>query len=171
MKIKELLEEKSKKGTYSGARFSKKTVDALVAFCKEHKIPKAIDGDHLHTTILFSRKFLPDYKAAGKYDEMIVAKPKQWNVWKTSPSDPNAEKTNCLVLETNCPALVERHKELMDEHGGTYDYDEYKTHLTLSYDIGDFDVKDLPLFDQDIEIEEEYQEDLNLDWAAGKGKR
>ena len=166
MKIKEILEAEKKKGTYAGAHFSEATKKALGQYCKDNNIPNAINPDKFHTTILYSRKYLPEYKAAGVYDPMMVGKPKDtFHAWKTSPSDPNAEKTNCLVLPFDCEALNARHKELMDTHGGTYDYDEYKTHVTLSYNVGDLDVEKLPPFGGDIEIVDEYQEDLNLDWA------
>lgn len=177
MKIKEILEEASepinvKKGTYAGAHFSPATVDALSQYCKTHNIPNAIAPDKFHTTILYSRKYCPDYKAAGKYDPMLVGKALgNFHVWKTSPSDPNAEKTNCLILPFDCPDLAARHKELMDTHGATYDYDEYKPHVTLSYNIGDLDVDSLPPFEGDIEIADEYQEDLDLDWAKTKANK
>lgn len=166
MKIKEILVEKSKKGTYAGAHFSDSTKKALGQYCEDNEIPNAINPDKFHTTILYSRKHLPEYKAAGVYDPMMVGKPKDtFHAWKTSPSDPEAEKTTCLILTFDCPELNARHKELMDEHDATYDYDEYKTHITLSYNIGDLDIEKLPPFKGDIEIVDEYQEELNLDWA------
>lgn len=166
MKIKEILEEKTKKGTYAGAHFSEATKKALAQYCKDNNIPNAINPDKFHTTILYSRKYLPEYKAAGVYDPMLIGKPKDtFEAWKTSPSDPNEEKTTCLILTFDCPELKKRHQELMDEHQGTYDYDEYKTHVTLSYNIGDLNISKLPPFTDDIEIADEYQEDLNLDWA------
>ena len=174
MKIKEILEEQelTKYGTYAGAHFSDATVDALSQYCKDNNIPNAIAPDKFHTTILYSRKHCPDYKARGKFDPMLVGTPhEKFHVWKTSPSDPNAEKTNCLILPFDCPDLVARHKELMDTHGATYDYDEYKPHVTLSYNIGDIDADSLPPFKGKIEIADEYQEDLDLDWAKTKANK
>ena len=50
----------------------------------------------------------------------------------------------------------------MQKYDLTYSYDEYIPHITLSYDIGDFDisklnVKDLP---SNFTINTEYKEDL-----------
>ena len=177
MKLKELIEEQeteeteSTKGTYAGARFSKQTVDDIKSYCEENEIPNPLKSEKLHTTILYSRKYLPEYNPCGMYDPLMVGKPKGFDVWKTTCSqgstpDPDAEQTNCLVLEFDCPELEKRHEGLMKEHEATYDYDEYKTHVTLSYDIGDVDIKDLPPYTGVIEIEEEYGEDLDLDWAS-----
>ena len=49
----------------------------------------------------------------------------------------------------------------MKEHGATYDYDEYKPHITLSYDVDDLDPDQLPSFDKDIIITEETGSDLD----------
>jgi len=71
------------------------------------------------------------------------------------------------VLTYDCPELIDRHNALMKEHGATFDYDEFKPHVTLSYDVGrEFDTKKLPVADiGDINVIDEYSEELNLDWA------
>lgn len=171
MKISELFEKKQPDGTYAGAHFTKATTDGIAKFCKEHKVKNAIPASKLHCTILYSRKYLPEYKACGKYEEPLVGKPIEFDIWKTSPPDPKAEKTNCLVLKFECDDLVSRHKELMKDHGATFDYDQYTPHLTLSYNVGDLDIKDLLMYDGPIEVEEEYKEDLDLDWAKSKGTK
>jgi hypothetical protein len=71
-------------------------------------------------------------------------------------------------MKFKCEELNARHKELMDEHDATYDFPEYKTHVTLSYDIGDMDETKLPDVIKTIgemKIVKEYGEDLDLDWA------
>lgn len=169
MKLEELMEDRRKqeRGTYAGVRFDTATVDAIEKYMKDNDIPKAVSGDKLHTTLLYSRKYLPDYKATGKLTPHLIGTPTEFVVWKTSGDD-GKEPANCLVLMYSCPALVKRHKELMKEYDATYDFDEYKTHITLSYDIGDLDIKTLPEIKKTIKsivIVEEYQEDLNLSWA------
>jgi 2'-5' RNA ligase len=60
----------------------------------------------------------------------------------------------------------------MKKHDATYDFPEYKPHITLSYDIGDLDEKNLPdigKYVDEIGIDEEYGEDLDLNWAKNKG--
>lgn len=173
MKISELLEEKRKaaRGTYSGIKPSKESVEKLEAWMEKNKIPTPVKSNKLHVTILYSRKYLPNYKAAGKIDTPYKAKVKEFAVWKTTPEDPTEEKKNCLIVKLDCPELIKRHKLLMKEHGATFDYDDYTPHITLSYDIGDLNVKKLATIDFDIEFDNEYQEDLNLNWAKTKGTK
>lgn len=165
-----LMEITQQKGTYAGVRFSSKTKKLIKQYCDENNIPKAISPDKMHTTVLYSRKYLPDYEAAGNYPKPLIGTPTSFDVWKSNNED--GSSANCLVIEYDCPELTKRHDDLMEEHGATYDYDNYKTHITLSYDIGDMDIKDLPDFKKTvptIEIVSEYQEELDLSWAKNKG--
>lgn len=165
MKLIDLFEEKEKTGTYAGVRFDADTKQRIKTFIKDNKIPNPIPTDKIHTTLLYSRKRLPEYEAAGKLDPPLVGKPLKFDVWLSQPDD-DGEKTKCLVLQYECTDLIKRHKKLMKEHGGTFDFDEYKPHVTFSYDIGDFDIKLLdPKKIGDLKLVTEYQEDLNFDWA------
>ena len=170
MKLEDIMEKEEKKGTYAGVRFSDTTTKAVEQYSKDNDIPHPLKAGKMHSTILYSRKHLPDYKAAGNYDKPMVGKPTKFGVWESSPDD-GSEPTKCLVLEYECPDLVKRHKSLMKEHEATYDYDPFKSHITLSYDVGDLDHKKLPAFEEEIEIVSEYQEDLDLDWAKSNAKK
>ena len=119
------------KGSYSAVKFGNGTNEALKAFNAEHSIPNALDPNKLHTTVLFSRKFLPNYVPAGRIDPPLVGKFIGYDVWLSAPFS----GTRCLVMLYDCPELVKRHKDLMTEHGATYDFEEYKPHITISYDI------------------------------------
>ena len=164
MKSWEFITEDSQKGTYAAVRFSDDTKTAIKEYIEEHDIPNATPNDKLHCTLLYSRKHCPDYEPQGKIEPMLRGKPGAFQVWEGQPDD-DGNKPNCLVMEFDCAKLTARHKELMDEHKATFDYPEYKTHVTFSYDIGDMDVDDLPAYNGPIEIVEEYSEDLDLDWA------
>jgi hypothetical protein len=78
------------------------------------------------------------------------------------------------VLKYDCKDLNKRHKELMDEHKATYDFPKYEPHVTLSYDIGDLDIKQLPDIKEllpVINVIHEYGEDLDLSWSQTKGTK
>lgn len=169
MKMKDLYEKESEKGTYAGIRFDADTKRALQEFIHDNKIPNSVRPDKLHSTLLYSRKYLPDYKPAGKLQPALVGEPIKFDVWETNGE--GGPKTKCLVVQFNCPDLEKRHKELMKEHDATYDYPEFKTHVTLSYDIEDLDVKSLPDASTigPLHMVEEYGEDLDLNWAKSKG--
>lgn len=170
MKLNDLLVEKqepAEKGTYAAVRFDDQTKNAIVKYIKDNDIPNGVPVAKLHTTVLYSRKFCPDYEPAGEISPAWIGKPTKLEVWESNGKLRDEPTTRCLVLKFDCPELNARHKELMDEHKATYDFPEYKTHVTLSYDIGDMDETDLPSIDAigDLKIVSEYGEDLKLDWA------
>lgn len=173
--LNEILLEKhnanSKLGTYSGVKASKETQEKIAQYLKDNKIPTPIKPESVHVTLLYSKKYLPNYEPHGKLDTPYVCTSKNFTVWKTSPTDPNEEKTNCLVVKLNCPELIKRHKDLMKEHGATYSHDNYTPHVTFSYDIGDLDVSKLPKIDFELIFDEEYKENLDLNWAKTKGTK
>lgn len=166
MRLIDLIEEKEEaKGSYAAVNFNKETIDGIKKYIKENDIPNHTKFDKMHTTLLYSRKYLPDYKPQGKLDKPMIGKGKGFEVWDSQPDD-DGHVAKCLVMCYDCPELVKRHKELMKEHGAAYDFDEYKPHITFSYDIGDLDHDELPKFSGKIEIVEEYGEDLEQDWAT-----
>lgn len=166
MKLRELMEAMSK-GTYAGVYFDEDTKAAVKQYIEYNNIPKPVNVDKLHTTLLFSRKYLPDYEPDGIYNNPLVGTPTELVVWETQ-RDEDKEPTNCLVLKYDCAKLVDRHKSLMKEHEATFDYPEFTPHITLSYDIGDMEIGDMSDITDVIKhiiIVEEYSEDLKLDWA------
>ena len=130
-------------GSYAGARFSANTKDAIKNYISKNNIPNSPNTDSLHSTILYSRKYLPDFVAKGPYDPTIKGQPTGFEVWPSQP-DENGHTKNCLVLTFDAPDLVARHESLMSQHNATYDFDEYKPHVTFSYDVGDVDPEKLP---------------------------
>lgn len=169
--IRNLLQESNdKQGTYAGVRFSDDTIERIKAFIKKYDIPNAVRSSKLHTTLLYSRKHLPNFEARGKLDSPIIGTPTGFDLWKTQPKE-GQEQTQCLVLKYDAPELKALHEALMKEHGATWDYPDFNAHVTLSYnypgsleDVGD------PSEVGEIEIVEEYGEDLNLDWANSSSK-
>jgi len=165
MKLIDLIEEKEEaKGTYAAVHFNKETIDGIKKYIKENDIPNHTKFDKMHTTLLYSKTHCPDYKPAGKLDKPMIGKGTGFEKWPSQPDD-DGNVAMCLVMRYDCPELIKRHKELMKEHDAVYDFDEYKPHITFSYDVAGLQCKDLPTFDGKIEIVEEYGEDLNMDWA------
>lgn len=163
MKLRDLFEKKETKGTYAGVCFNDETTQAIKKYISDNNIPNGVPVDKLHTTLLYSRKFLPDYVPQGDIDPPFTGTVTGLTVWLTQD-----KKSRCLIMKYDCPELTERHKFLMETHGATFDYDSYKTHVTLSYDIGDLDHKKLPDVAAEIPeitIVKEYSEVLDLNWA------
>jgi hypothetical protein len=173
MTLDELLQEKhTPSGTYAAVKFSQDTKDAIEKYIKDNDIPNGLAASKMHCTLLYSRKHCPDYEPLGKIDPPWIGKPTGLDVWESKGEQDGEEGTRCLVMEFKCDKLNERHEQLMDEHQATYDFPEYKTHVTLSYDIGDLDEAELPDIKsvvKKLEIVEEYGEDLDLSWAKNEG--
>lgn len=160
-----LSEIANKPGTYAGVRFDDDSTNRLAEFQSKLKIPNAISPKKFHVTLLHSKKHLPNYKPQGKINPPYKGTPSKLVVWKTQP-DEEGETSNCLVLQFDCPELVKRHKALMDEHGAQFDYNKFEPHVTLSYSIGDLDIKDANLDDiGSLNMVEEYHQPLDLSWA------
>ncbi len=164
MRLTEILKEKNEeKGTYAGVRFSQDDEDVIVDLVKEMGLPNPIEKEEIHLTLLYSRKQLPNYKPATSTD--MWAYPKGFHIFT------GGNGKAILVLKLDAPALHKRHIDLMKEHGATYDFPEYIPHITLSYDVGDMDLKDIQekfteLLPKEFHINAEYKEDLNLDWET-----
>lgn len=180
MKLKDIrktneytFEAEKKTGSYAGVHFDEDTLKRIKAFSVKNEIPQRVQSRKLHSTVLYSKKYLPNYKAQGKLKAPIVGRPKKLSVWETQP-DKGGETANSLVLQYDAPELVARHKELMKEHDATYDFDTFKPHVTLSYNIGDLDISKLdPSSIGNINIVSEFSEDLDFNWAknnAGEEK-
>jgi hypothetical protein len=171
MKLRELAEARTStqkpKGSYAGLHLSEDTQRRIKKFIDDNKIPNGVPSDKLHTTLIYSRKFLPAYKAQGELDPPWVGTPKTFHVWKTQPTEHTPKVARCLVLEVDCEDCIDRHEYLMKEHGATFDFDKFTPHITLSYDIGDEQISRFgdPKEIGDIEYVEEYGEDLNPNWA------
>jgi len=160
------------RGTYAGMKFDSDSVAKLISFAEDNDIPKILSANEFHTTLLYSRKYLPNYEPIGMLDEPLEASAMNFEIWDSPANAFKDEATRCLILKMECPEQVQRFNFLMDEHGASYDYDEYIPHTTLSYDVGDdfkldsiqTDLSELnPLY-----FVEEYSEILDLDKTYDK---
>lgn len=166
--LDDMADQQSAPGKYIGVKFSPETVINLTEFCEENSIPNAINPEKFHSTVLYSRKPLPDLEARGEYETPMFGTLTGFDIWQSTPDE--GEPTNCLVLTYDCAALSEYHDHLSSTYDVPFDFEGgYKPHVTLSYNVGDLDISDLELPDWQIEIVYEYEEELNTNWAADEG--
>lgn len=146
-------EEKALPGLYVAAFFSEETNEKLGAWMRENNIQDPVAEASLHTTIVHSRVpvvFEPNHTLDIKVDTRTA----QLEIWDT-PSG------RTLVLHYFSPYLHIRFFEAMAA-GATYDYDEYKPHVSLSYDVGpDFTIDMVSPIDFSLVIAGEYSEELD----------
>ena len=150
--FKEYITE-SKKGTYAAVRPDVSSAKSLTDLMTKHGVPNPEPADKLHSTLLYSRKNLPKYTPDTSISHESDSH--KLEVWPTKSGK------NCLVMKMNAPSLESRHKELMYKHKATYDYPEYKPHISLSYDIGDFDINKIKDIPKKMKFTNEYQEELD----------
>lgn len=166
MKLNELKEN----GTFAGVRFDGDTMKGLQQYQKDNKIPSVVDKGKLHCTLLYSKKHLPNYEAQGEIDPPLVGKFKKFTIFQSRPDEETEETSNCLVLEFDCPELTKRHEDLRKKHNAPFDHKEFLPHVTLSYDVGDLKVDDLPDYESDLVMNHEYSMPLQDDWAKSNSK-
>jgi 2'-5' RNA ligase len=169
MKLHELITEFKRDempdGIYVALRFDEETKQQVRDFLKNNNIPNPINVDKLHTTLLYSKKNVPNLKVRGQLDPALELEPKNFEIF------PTQNNKNALVLKLHNDDIVKRHQEFLNM-GGTSDYPEFKPHVTLSYDVGDeFSIDSLSNYQfKPFKAVEEYAEPLNLHWSDKDGK-
>lgn len=156
----------TRQGTYAGVSFSPDTIKKLIVLQERLKVPNPIAPDKFHSTLLYSRKLLPNYIPLGEIEPVATSDDVifELEIW---PSDGGSK--NLLVLKYDCAWLTERHETLMIEHEATWDFPDYSPHITLSYDVGDWLPEKYAISfnnNKPIVITAEYEEALNLEWSA-----
>lgn len=157
--------EERENGTYTAVNFSKESRKALSKSLKNMGIPNRHPSDKFHCTVMYSLNPLHEWEQANQ-EPTKFDPPKKFRVTEfeifTTQSD-----TNALVLRGECDYLNERHEMIKREHDAEYSHDEYKPHVTVSYDCGDIDVDELDMSEvpEYLDIIEEYTEPVNTNYA------
>lgn len=159
MKFSTFLESKYGKGTYARMDFAPISVLAIDTFIRDNGVPNPVPHDKLHVTLLYSRKPMPGYTSQGSLEFPQKVRVSGYDIWDTR------DGKKALVATLHSPQLVERHKRLMAEFGGSYDFPNYKPHFTMSYDVGpEFSALMLPPFPVSLYLWYEHAEELNTEW-------
>lgn len=153
------LNEIKSNGVYVAVRPTADTIKTLKKYIKENKIKNAIDDHEFHATVLYSRAHI-NVESSRELTPPWKGKPQGFEIWDSPPNPNKEEATQCIVLRFECSEITEHHLELIKQ-GGTHDYNDFRPHLTLSYDVGDLNKDDLPKYENILEFNEEYSEPLN----------
>lgn len=135
-------------GTYVSALVDDETKKKLDNWVTANKIENAADPDQYHSTLIYSRKGIPDVKDYN-IKLPITGEISEFKLFptKTGPK--------CLVAIVDAKALDETHKNIRKIYGATHDFPDYHAHITLSYDYsGDIpgEVPSIPIKYDKIEI-------------------
>ena len=153
IKYKMFLEEYNTyiDGVYISMRLTEDSENKIKDF--QHKYIKDNINDDLHCTLIYSKK--PFKGNIKTNNDNIVTKFKKYSVF--------GEDT--LVLEIDSSELDARNKELTSKYDFISYFDNYSSHITLSYKCN-IDISKLPDIDFDIELTKETVENLNLDYLS-----
>lgn len=147
------------KGSYLGLRFTKQTELELHRICVKHGVPNIIKPSRFHTTITYSREYLPELKEHDIPHGFSI-KAHAWDVFKDNDK-------RCLVLKLDSWHLQNRHNWINNNLGAKWDFPTYEPHITVSYNIGDYDITNISK-ELDIKVMpySEYVMDLDLKWEV-----
>nr|7T26_A Chain A, Acb1 [Erwinia phage FBB1]7T27_A Chain A, Acb1 [Erwinia phage FBB1] len=140
-------------GLYVAAKFSESTLDALEELQRSLKLPNPVPRDKLHTTIVYSRVNVPYKVASGSFE---IADKGKLTVFETQSGN------RALVLEMDSDYLSARHS-YAKALGASYDYPDYRPHITLSYNIGVLNFSGE--YKVPVVLDREYSEELDLEWS------
>ena len=145
------------KGVYLAVKYTQSNAEDLMLYIKDNNIPSTLTRDDIHSTVIYSRKYADI--SINDVEDLGNAEPLKFHIFETQ------EDKRALVILLKSEYLENRHKDLMKEHDLTFDYEKYSPHITLSYDIGDYDISKLDIKDlpKHLTINTEYKEDLDLD--------
>jgi hypothetical protein len=153
-----MSDKEQSSGLYVAAYFDDETNQRIAKYLADYNIPNPIKSPGFHTTIVYSKVPVNDFEPNHSIDITVDTTDSIIEGWDT-PSG-----ARCLVWHYDSTYLRLRFEEAM-EAGATYDFDEYKPHISLSYDIGqDYDVSTLPVPDFPIYLRGEYSEPIELEY-------
>jgi 2'-5' RNA ligase len=132
---------KHKDGTYVSMDLSPESRDMVDHFVEMNLgLTERVDKSTYHITVIYSRTPVPSaetYRSTTsiEYEAIVTG----YEVF------PTKNDGKCLVMRLDFPHAVLLNKQLTAE-GATSDYDEYKPHMTIAYDIKqEVDPHTLPL--------------------------
>ena len=131
---------KHKDGTYVSMDLSPESRALLDNFVEMSLgLKERVDPSTYHITVIYSRTPVPsaeNYVGTKSADSATVV---EYEIF------PTKNDGKCLVMRLNYPFATLLNKQLTAE-GATSDYDQYKPHLTLAYDMAqEIDPATLPI--------------------------
>lgn len=122
---------KHKDGTYVSLEMSKQSRELLDHFVEMNLgLEERVDPSTYHITVIYSRTPVP---SAENLLHMNSTLPVEAQVmgYEVFPTKNDGQ---CLVMRVICPYATRLNAQLAKE-GATSDYDQYKAHITIAYDI------------------------------------
>jgi len=120
---------KHKDGTYVSMDLTDECRDLLDHFVEMNLgLTERVDKSTYHITIIYSRTPVPSAELYSRTESTGHALVTGYDVF------PTKNDGKCLVMRLDFPFAVMLNKQLTAE-GATSDYDSYKPHMTIAYDM------------------------------------
>lgn len=167
MTFRELFE--NKKGTYVGIQWPKEVAETILETANEYNVPNLLDPSEIHTTVIYSRVGF-NHTPSDEDFKFSTVGPN--NSRKSMIEVFESQGKRILVIKLYSKQIIYRHNEIMTKNPtATYDFPEFIPHITLSYDIGDYDISNFDYEQYSERLEDasggiEYVEDLDLNWNS-----
>ena len=128
-----ILEEYSIDGVYVAVKWDTKAMEQLAEYFHD-KIPEPFPAKDMHTTLACSRTYFT-HKLSN---DVFIAEIDKLHIFKNEKLGHTA-----LVILLKSDSLSKRHEVIHQDENASYDFDEYKPHITLSYDVSSMSEEDL----------------------------
>ena len=154
-KANELLQLFEKvKGTYVSVTYSDQDAKVIYDFYNDLNVPNLYAKSDYHTTLIYDVN-TPFKTIQPKLSGQTIS----ISNMKYEMFGPEKET---LVVSFQSTVLKSRHEQLKKDENLKHSYPEFKSHITLSTDIGTFDTSKLPKFPlSKLKIKLEKSEPLN----------
>ncbi len=129
----------------------------IIAWAKDHGFATTLQPGDLHVTVTFSRRAV-DWRKFGRPDEQgIVAAggPRHLHAF--------GDDKDAIVLAFDCERLSARHEWMM-ARGASWDHPQYQPHVTITWNVGDFDWQNVEPYAGPIILGPEVYESVKEDW-------
>ena len=136
----------------------------IIKWAKAQGFPTTLPADDMHVTICFSRTPVDWMKIGEAWsnndDGGIEVKPGSVRLVE------RLGDKGAVVLMFNSNDLAWRHEDFK-RIGATWDHEEYQPHITITYDVGDFDPNMAEPYRGAIKLGPEIFEEVNENWTDG----
>lgn len=168
MIIETLLESKKNLKTLYVSR-KLLNADDLVAWAHSQGFETCLDPKEMHVTVAYSKKEVDWDEMTDSFDNVRVSSVTEKNK-KNNKREIKlfGEKKDCVVLVFNSIDLTHRWEELTDEHGASWDFDDYHSHVTITYNglPDDLNLDDIEPYEGVLEFGPEIHQEINPKWKS-----
>ncbi len=139
--------------------------DEFLAWAKEQGFSETLEPGDLHVTIAYSKQPVDWSKVGDVYiwrddDGSLTVPPGGYR------EVGQFEGSDAVVMAFHSYALWDRHREIKAA-GASFDHDEYRPHVTITYKPGDLDIEAIEPYLGKLVFGPEIFKEIDEDWKSG----